>query len=50
LNIYILQDGGTVTVSLSGQASNKVFFNEVVTFVLGEGRESGIPKGKVRKF
>ena len=47
---YILQDGGTVTVSLSGQASNKVFFNEVVTFVLGEGRESGIPKGKVRKF
>lgn len=38
-------DGGTVTVSLSGQASNQVFFNEVVTFVLGEGRESGIPKG-----
>ena len=44
----ILQDGGTVTVGLCGQVSNKVFFNEEITFVLGEGRESGIPKGKIQ--
>lgn len=38
-------DGGTVTAVLNGKISNEVFFKEEVNFVLGEGKESGIPRG-----
>jgi len=38
-------EGGTVTIDLVGKTSNGTFFDQEVTFLMGEGRETGIPKG-----
>lgn len=38
-------DGGSVTIDLVGKGPKGTFFNEEVTFLIGEGRETGIPRG-----
>ena len=43
--VWFFQDGGNVSVKITGSSSQGVFEERELDFLLGEGRESGIPRG-----